>query len=69
VLVYNGSEATTITARVYDAAGRLVTILLAGYRVSGPTTVRLNTGDLSGGVYLLQVAAGAEARTYKLAVR
>jgi hypothetical protein len=69
ILVYTGTEATTITARVYDAAGRLVAIPLTRCEISGPGSVRLSTGKLASGVYLLQVTAGDEVRSYKLVVR
>ncbi|MEO0078712.1 MAG: T9SS type A sorting domain-containing protein, partial [candidate division WOR-3 bacterium] len=69
VLVYTHTEATVLTARVYDAAGRLVAVPLTGYRISGPGSVRLSTGRLASGVYLLQVTAGDAVQCSKLVVR
>ncbi len=69
VLVYTGTEATMLTARVYDAAGRLVAIPLTGCKITGPGSVRLSTEELASGVYLLQVTAGEEVLGCKLVVR
>jgi hypothetical protein len=51
---------------VYDVQGRLVTVLVEGYRVAGVHEVTFDAGALSSGVYFCQLQAGDFTATQKL---
>jgi hypothetical protein len=61
--------ATTVEARLYDATGRAVRTLLSARSVAGRGALRLDTGGLARGVYLLRLDIGDEvARTFKVVI-
>jgi len=61
-------NARDASLRVYDAAGRLVSVLWSGKAAAGRHTVKLD-GALPAGTYLVRLEVGGETRTRKLVVR
>ncbi len=63
---YKLQAASHINLRVYDTAGRLVAILVDGWRETGIHEATFEGSGLPSGVYLLRLEAGANTATQKL---
>jgi len=61
-------EQKAVTLRVYDVLGRRVATLADGRKEAGRHTVRLETDNLSSGVYFGRLSAGDQTRTLKITV-
>ncbi|MFN3597652.1 MAG: choice-of-anchor D domain-containing protein [Rubricoccaceae bacterium] len=65
---YDLPEASAVSIRVYDTAGRLVATLLEAEQPAGFHDVRWDARGLSAGVYFLRVQAGAQQETMRMTV-
>ena len=63
---YHVGENGLVNISVYDIRGSLVEELVNGYTNSGPGTVRWVAGDLSSGVYFVQIKTSNYVDTKKL---
>jgi hypothetical protein len=59
-------QAGLVNLKVYDTAGRLVTTLVNGRRDAGAHEVTFDGSNLSSGVYLYSLTAGAYSATGKM---
>lgn len=63
---YSISELATVNLNVYDASGRKVANLVCQQQQPGNHSVRFDASDLSTGVYLCVLEAGAQIATQKM---
>ncbi|MEM8598764.1 MAG: T9SS type A sorting domain-containing protein, partial [Bacteroidota bacterium] len=64
-----GLESTSdVRVAVYDALGREVAVLAEGVREAGWHSAVLSGADLSSGVYVVRVEAGADIATRRVTV-
>lgn len=57
-----------VSIKVYDALGRLVSVLFEGVAEAGYNEVQFNTSHLSSGIYLCRMKAGDNVQTIKMTV-
>lgn len=65
---YGLPQRRRVTLALYSVAGQRVATLAEGEQDAGWHVVRLDRMSLASGIYFLQLSAGAETRTHKLAV-
>jgi agmatine deiminase len=65
-LVFSVPQMQRVKLSVYDAQGRLVTVLVDGYRAAGVHEVTFEAGSLASGVYFCQLQAGDYHAVLKL---
>jgi hypothetical protein len=63
------SRAGPVELVLYDALGRRVRTLTAGYRLAGTHTESFDAGSLSPGMYLCRLRAGGETRVRRLVLQ
>lgn len=66
VIGYQLSEGVNTSVRVYDLLGREVAVLVNGFQSPGRYEVSFNAMNLSSGVYLIRMQAGAQSFTRKM---
>ncbi len=68
VISYALPQSGNVTLTLYDAAGRPVQNLFAGYRAAGRYTFNLNNSKLAAGIYFYTLNTGNSSVTKKLTV-
>jgi hypothetical protein len=63
---YELRDASYVSLRVYDTAGRLVATLVNGWRDAGSHEVTFDASDLAAGVYIARLQAGDYVGVRKL---
>jgi hypothetical protein len=66
VIRFHMPEATQVSLKVYDTAGRLVSTLVNGWREVGTHEVTFDGQNLSSGIYLYTLTAGQNVSTGKM---
>ena len=62
------AEGETLTVRVYDVMGRVVSTAVEGVRSTGEQTVQIDTQGLAAGVYVVRAESGTAVATRRLTV-
>ncbi len=62
-------EASRVNIAVYDATGRMVREVVDGVMAAGYHRVRIGSGELAEGIYLLKLSAGKHQLTQKFVVQ
>jgi len=68
VASYELREASNVSLRVYDTAGRLVATLVDGWRQAGMHEVSFDGSELASGIYLAKLEAGEFTAVQKMAL-
>jgi hypothetical protein len=61
-------NADYVIINMYDASGRKIAVLDAGFRAAGHYRIAVDASEIAGGLYFIQLRAGRKVLTKKIEV-